>query len=614
MKKRIVCMILILAFALSVFSGCILPVNTGRDLKQTIATVEYKGNVATITKLDAVQSFYTYGASYVQNYGMTEEDAFMYVIEQLANRKLLVLDAIDRGVVKGDNGAAVKWDNANNGFLKASLPAAIVNQAQQEVNEQIEEIYKKYVETVNEEYAEDEEETEEEETEEEDEDERTVRPLPVLDEEEEEEDYSETVDSWLNKTFNYETDWEEYGAISKNVARIAFNRVKKLFEDQYFVSGTVEIENIFLQSQYEQIIVEKLQESLLDGVKPTDAQVVARYAENLKKNEATFSADEAAYASAFGANQVLYYHPETGYATVKHVLLSFEEADLEDRKAENTHIYFNGNYSLSEYNEMASSGNYGEGNTALADYRAKLAETLMVNDYGKFEAWWDNGNGYDEEEMADLIDWRDLVYDKDNLSKVSGMDFLKGIHTELNGMDVDTKLEAFTNYIFGYSNPSDSGMFNNAYDYTVRPDEDSYMEEFTNICLYLISGKNAEDIEGDTDNYFVFGDETGKVGSMAICVTDYGIHLVMISHIANANTNEEGYYMIDTTDVAKAVAEMKKIEIGDTDRTTLYDYIYDTLKGAQETNKISVYQQNLINSTKDAVTINQDVVNKYFGK
>ena len=591
MKRRIVCMILVLAFALSMLSGCILPTNTERDLKQVIATVNYKGMVAQVTKLEAVESYYNYAQTYMQNYGMTERQAFDYVIEQLTNRKVLVLDAIDRNV----GGLNIRWDSANRQVAVDSLPAVILNEAQDKINEQMESVYKQYVEIVNDEYDEDEEGETEQEPEEE-EDPRTVRPLPIIDEEEEEKDYTVTVTSWY-KNFDYATQWEEYECLDKNVARIAFNRLKKLFADQY------KTEETFLQAQYEQLIIEQLQEDLFDGVTVTDAEVMERYKANLKKNEDTFNADESAYASAFSANEVLYYHPETGYATVKHVLLAFEEAGQADRKVENTHIKFGGDYTMAQFEEMRSSGNYSD--SVIAAYRAKLAETILVNNYGDFADWWKDGEGYDEEEMKDLIDWRDLVYDKDNVATYSALDFFDVIREDVNSQaDVKAKLAKFADYIYGYSNPSDSGMFNNTFDYTVEPDESKYMEEFTNICLYLVSGKELP--ENDA-NYGVYGDAIGEVGSMAWCVTDYGVHLVMISYIADANTDEDGYYIANTAN------DLKNIEIGDTDHTTLYDYIHDTLKGAKETSVIANYQQQLVeNKAKGAVTVNTDVVNAFF--
>ncbi|MBQ2715061.1 MAG: hypothetical protein IJF76_05485, partial [Clostridia bacterium] len=147
MKKKLVCLILVLAFVLSVLSGCLLPVNTERDMKQVIATVTHGGNVAKITKLEVVEQYYSYGSSYIQNYGMTEREAFEYVLEQLANRKLIVLDAIKLDV--GGDELDIKWNNAGANGLgcidPTTLSQADRNRAQDEVNEQLEEVFKQYV-------------------------------------------------------------------------------------------------------------------------------------------------------------------------------------------------------------------------------------------------------------------------------------------------------------------------------------------------------------------------------------------------------------------------------------------------------------------------------------
>lgn len=598
MKKKLVCLILVLAFTLSVLTGCILPVNTERDMMQVIATVTHGGNVAKLTKLEVVEQYYSYGATYVQNYGMTTREAFDYILEQLANRKLLVLDAIQDDV--GGSDLDIKWNNAGFGSVDAStLSQADRNKAQDAVNTQLEEVFKQYVKTVTEEMNADVEEEEEEgeEEEEEDTDDRTVRPLPTLEEEEEEKDYSEgVIESWY-QNFNYATDWEDYECESKEVARRAFNRLKKLLEDQY------KNEETFLQSQYEQIIIEKLQDKLLESVTVTDAEVLARYNFNLKKNEETFKADDASYASAFSNNEVLYYHPESGYATVKHVLLAFDEAALEDRAVENTHMWFADGVDYKTFTTvLQGSGNYTE--DVINNYRRQLVDAIKVNNYGDFANWWKDGEGYDKEEMKDLIDWRDLVYNKDAVSTVNFTQLFDIIRSDVLSKTTDKeKLDKFTDYIFGYSNASDSGMFNNAYDYTVKAEENTYMEEFTNICQYLISGKELP----DTLNYGVYGDETGKVGSMGWCITDYGVHLVMISHIANAKTNAEGYYIVDNA------GALKEILIGDTEQTTLFDYIHEALKSAKETDTISKYQKNIIDvEGKDSLWVNNSIVNEMF--
>ncbi|MBQ2715023.1 MAG: hypothetical protein IJF76_05295, partial [Clostridia bacterium] len=440
------------------------------------------------------------------------------------------------------------------------------------------------------------------EEEEEEEDPRTTRPLPTLEEEEEEKDYTEgVIESWY-QNFDYSTQWEEYECENKEIARRAFNRVKELLEGQF------KTEETFIQSQYEQIVIEKLQDKITAGAideSKIDAEVFARYNENLKKNELTFKADDAAYATAFSSNEVLYYHPETGYATVKHILLAFEEASVKDREAENTHVWID-SASGKSYDDftkiLQGSGNYTE--EVINDYRAQLVNAIKVNNYGDFADWWKDGEGYDEEEMKDLKDWRDLVYDANTVSTLGYKEFFKVVREAvLAEADDAAKLAKFTDYIFGYSNPDDSGMFNNAYDYTVKKDEDSYMEEFTNICQYLISGKT---LPAD-GNYGVYGDATGKVGSMGWCITDYGVHLVMISHIANAGVDENGYY------IANSAAELKEILIGDTERTSLYDYIYETLKNAKETDAISKYHKNIIDvEGKDALWKNVDIINQMF--
>ncbi|MBR7110311.1 MAG: hypothetical protein IKC83_00395, partial [Clostridia bacterium] len=219
MKKKIIGILLIVVIVVSALSGC-LAVNTERDMKQVVATVNYKGMTATVSKLEVLEVYAQNVQTYVQYYGMSEREVFDYFLNQLSVRKLLVLDAADRELCE--------WDNANMKIVASSLSYAQLNEAQDSVNTQLKELFDEYVETVTEEYTTDEDAESgtsgtESGTEGEDEDTRTVRPLPAKDEEEK--TYSDDkvdVESWM-QNFEY----------ADNIERIAFKRLEKLLEDQY---------------------------------------------------------------------------------------------------------------------------------------------------------------------------------------------------------------------------------------------------------------------------------------------------------------------------------------------------------------------------------------------
>ncbi len=589
MKKRIIGILLIVVLAVTMLSGC-LGVNTERDMKQTVATVNYKGKTAVVTKLQVLEQYSQYVETYVQYYGMTEREVFDYFVDQLAVRKLLVLDASTREELP------YEWDNAKMQIVPDSLSIEQRNEAQDSVNEDLESIFEEYLKTVKEEYegelsgssgSESGSATEEEE------DTRTVRPLPEKDDDEKVYSNTELIPSWMQtKKGNYENKYE----------RIAFRRLETL------LSGQFKSEETLLQSAYESIVIRALQEKLYESINITDAQVLERFRFEEAKNIEKFTADKNAYGTAIKNNQVVYYHPETGYGTVKHILISFEEASLEGRKAENKHVYFadESTYSKKEYDDRKSSNNYSE--DALKAYREALIQNLKINDYGDFADWWPT---YNEETMADLVDWRDLKFDANNILALDVMTFANKVKTAVEGSANDTlekKISKFVDYIFGYNNASESGMFNNENDYVIKPDDNTYMEEFQDMCEWLITGVAPTDF---TDGGLI-SSEAGKVGSMGICVTDYGAHIIMVTNIFSSQTIQDGAnkgrYNVTTAD------DLKNIIIDYEDSSNLYEHIYDTLKGAEETNVMNNYQANFIDIYgEQSIKVNEGVINAIFG-
>ena len=235
MKKRIIGILLIVVIVASALSGC-FAVNTERDMKQVVSTVNYKGMTAKVTKLEILEVYAQNVETYVSYYGMTEREVFDYFLDQLSVRKLLILDAADRGLCT--------WDNATMTIVADSLTKAQRNEAQDSVNTQLEEIFDEYVETVTDEYTDDDE-TEsgtsgsESGTEDDEEVVRTTRPLPAKDEEEKEYSNDElNIESWM-QNFEY----------ANNIERIAFKRLENLLKDQY------KDEAYLLQVQYQSLVI-----------------------------------------------------------------------------------------------------------------------------------------------------------------------------------------------------------------------------------------------------------------------------------------------------------------------------------------------------------------------
>lgn len=607
MKRKIVCLILILAFAVACLSGCIFEIDEERDMNQVVATVTYKGNTAIVKKIDVVELYAQQGSSWQQYYGWNKE-VFNYLLESLTNRKLLVLDAVDRGLCEWDNTtkSIVIYEKVDGAIVGPAngLTYADINEAQDKVNEQYKTVYETLLEEVKEEYAKGESESGTSGSEDDDEDEekdiRPVRPLPIVEEDEEEKVYTEDafdVESWF-MNFTY----------SNNEERIAINRVKTMLENQY--RSTVD-DYQALQAQIEYVVIQKLQESLYgnEDLLVSDNDVWAKYLANLEANKEAMAKDEGAYTTAISNNQVFFYHPEDGYGTVKHVLLAFEEADVKDRTSDKNHIRFNEGWSFSEYQDRQK-GDYSE--SALDAYRKALAQNLTVDYYGDFMAWFnDETNGYkslDDDAKDALIDWRDgKTAINANLNYA---DFFKLLVDQVNAKStIGDKLEMFENLIFGYSNPKDSGMFNNNADYSVKgEDESSYVEEFTAICQKLMMNKDLP--AGFDGGVYGVDADMGKVGAMGWCVTDYGIHLVIVTNLYK-NDNVDG---ATGEYIATSAQDLKNIILDNNDPdTTLYSYIKDSLLNNKKTNIINNYEINFILSVKeDAIKVEQTVIDRTF--
>ena len=586
MRKRIIGILLIVVLVASVLSGC-LGVNTERDMKQVVSTVNYKGKTATVSKLEVLEVYAQNVQTYVSYYGMTEREVFDYFLDQLSVRKLLVLDAADRNLCD--------WDNGNMKIDAESLTIAQRNEAQDAVNTQLKSLFDEYVEIVTDEYSKDSETSgsgssgssgSESGTEDEDEDTRTVRPLPTV--EEDEKEFSNTelnVESWM-QNFEY----------ANNIERIAFKRLEKLLKDQF------KDEEYLLQAQYQMLVIKALQDTLYGSVNVTDAQVWDKFASDRTKQIEEFNANKSAYTSAINNNQIVYYHPEiknkednvVKYGTVKHILLSFEDASA-DLKTELKHVYFDGDYSKAEFDRRVASKLYTD--EQIKAYRTAMLQNLKIRDFGDFADWWAT---YDKDASNDLIDWRDAKYDATTTPIINANGFFDNVETAIDGKtETKDKIAKFVDYIFGYNSASETGMFNNENDYVVEPDGSKYMDEFQALSEYLIYGVEIPDELKEYCNASAYG----HIGDIGICVTDYGVHVVMVTNIFE-----------DTQFASATNAEsLKSIIIDHEDGDNLYDYIKDSLVAAEKNNVMTSYQSNFIDiHGESSITLNEGVINAIF--
>ena len=101
MKKRLIlatAIVLLLAIGLTLLVGCdaIFTRNDERDMTQVVAKVTYKNESRNIYKFELRSSFASYAYYYVNYYGMSAESAANFVLQSLAQQKLLVMYARER--------------------------------------------------------------------------------------------------------------------------------------------------------------------------------------------------------------------------------------------------------------------------------------------------------------------------------------------------------------------------------------------------------------------------------------------------------------------------------------------------------------------------------------
>ena len=101
MKKKLIVatvLILLLSLSLTMLVGCdeIFKKNDERDATQVVATVNYNGQSTNIYKFELMASFNQYAYAYNSYYGMTYEQAADYILQSLAQQKLLVMYAMEK--------------------------------------------------------------------------------------------------------------------------------------------------------------------------------------------------------------------------------------------------------------------------------------------------------------------------------------------------------------------------------------------------------------------------------------------------------------------------------------------------------------------------------------
>lgn len=97
MKKKIIALLLIMIMCLSVLTGCNLwERNQKLYYEAAVVNITYKdGTKDTVTKRELLTAFNSYGYNYVQNYGMSTEEAIKTTIDSIIDNYVTRKDVVD---------------------------------------------------------------------------------------------------------------------------------------------------------------------------------------------------------------------------------------------------------------------------------------------------------------------------------------------------------------------------------------------------------------------------------------------------------------------------------------------------------------------------------------
>ena len=125
MKKRLAMLFMCLVMCLTVLTGCnLFPVDTERYMNAVVAVVEYTdGEKDEITKKELLTAIDSYGASLIQNYGMSAEEAVKQTLDVLVNRKVILRETNRRIKL----GHIVIANKDKNGLFDQTISALIAN-------------------------------------------------------------------------------------------------------------------------------------------------------------------------------------------------------------------------------------------------------------------------------------------------------------------------------------------------------------------------------------------------------------------------------------------------------------------------------------------------------
>ena len=683
MKKKLLAMILIVAVAATVLTGCSLfPVDEERDYHQVVATVDYKGMSKDVLKGDLLNYFLQYGGTYIYYYGWTEEETLDHLCQSLARQNLLLLHA--KEYLARDNDpditdaeiAAMKAED----FLTVDERRYCIEQT----NKSFEESWRSLIADLEEEQAANEGATDEEEPEEEETaDEEELEARPVRPEEEESDEYVDegmTDEAKLPAGF-MDTVQSEINDETDATARKNMSTALKELEDN--LASSFKDYAYYLNSQYETRILDKYSEALGDALPEiTGTEFDARYKRLVELDISKYT-DEDAYASALESSTDMLYHTTEGYAKVRSILLQFTDEQTEALETITAMVGDN-EKAVETYRAILALGEDVAG-SMMPEHFASLADLgIKVNV---------SNPDYDEEEgeLADAytdkgVDYKVILYAMadDIAAKVDKAEAAAAARDE--GIS-DDDLELVKNYAaeqaivdWIYLVNDDPGMFeSDGYILSPSGSASSYVEEYTVLGRALAgqgmgayayefddnkfaSGKTelaytpaegkeptailsaadgkaytiasdvvwSEDEDGEEFSTTVYTLRTEDDNEISFIVNDYGIHIVYVAdkflddskgrYVAykDGDGEEVKGYMLATDYLYSYEVEFEYAEDEEgnaTDmitgvtltKTTVGQYIKDTIKDERSSAEFSDKQTEIFKDTTESIVVQTKV-------
>lgn len=329
MKKKLICLILAIAFTASILAGCdVFPTNSQRDGEQIVIEVNYKGYKGTVKKSRLYNAFInlynSYGSSYSAEYLMN------YVVEQQSMNQLLVLEAKSRELDKLTDAEEAKAIEAANKAYAELL-----------------ETYKEGIETERASGSATASTTESATASAT----ATARPTPTP---------TPTPSFDPDASVDMPTKAIDDPAPTTTIDKLALERLIKVMKDNNY--GYEDI----LKEQRETVYIDKLKETLYKDAETlvNDAAINAKYNEMLATQKENYAKDDKAYGTQLKGNDyAIIYHPTENYGFVKNLLINFSKEAQE------------------EYDNAKESGNYTE--EALELLLEKLHGEMTVDWYGE---------------------------------------------------------------------------------------------------------------------------------------------------------------------------------------------------------------------------------------